>query len=100
MDKKSEERLFRLLKRLYNAQQNVNLSDKWQENLMRKIYDIANTADFLPYSWGFPFPISKRFSIGIALAFFSGFVMLLIVQQQLNLDIVGLAFELEQDIIL
>jgi hypothetical protein len=100
MDKKSEERLFKLLRRAYEAQRNVTLSDEWRNSLMIKIADVTSKVDSPQVPFVSSFLIPRRFSIGVVMALVLAFATLFVVQQQLNLDLLGLAFELEQDNIL
>lgn len=91
MNKKVEERLFKLFRYLYNERKEVTLNEKWRKSLMTKA--VGRYTRISP-----PFlMIPVRLGISMALVLLLACITLILTQYQLNSDMLSLAFELEQE---
>jgi hypothetical protein len=98
MDRRTEKKLFEIFRRAYNAREEVSLSPEWRKSLMRRIGDLAREPVGFPNLNSWLFGITYRLGMGLAAALVLAFLTFAVAQYQFNLEMVSLAFGIEQDI--
>ncbi|MCX7823915.1 MAG: hypothetical protein N2260_10825 [Syntrophobacterales bacterium] len=98
MNRKTEEKLFEILRRIYENRQEIKLDDKWRRILMKQVVEITEKSVQLVGISPWMFKISAQLRFGILIVLLLSLATLVVTHHQLGFDLISLAFEFEQEI--